>query len=63
MTIVGSRLAALLAAAPVQDLPDPVMDTGGWLFLGLAWVAVTGLLVWSFVRVMTGGKGPGGETS
>jgi len=37
---------------------DPHMTTAGWIFLGLAWAAVIGLLVWSFARVLSPGGGP-----
>ncbi len=55
-------LTAVLTVGLLQDgPPDPAMDTGGWVFMGLAWVTVGSLLVWSFVRVITGGKSPDGE--
>ena len=50
--------AALLA---LQDRPEPVMGTGSWAFMGIAWLVVTSLLVWSFVKVLTGG--PSGDAS
>ena len=45
-------VAALLAAQ--EALPDPVMTTGAWVFMGAAWLLVIGLLAWSFIRVLGG---------
>lgn len=50
-----SLLLVLLQQAP--SLPPAEMRPSGWVFLGVAWVFVTGLLVWSFVRVL-GGRRP-----
>ncbi len=58
-------LPALTSAAPTpQDLPEPQMDIGGWILLGVAWTSVTCLLVWSFVRVLSDPKpGPDSDAS
>lgn len=46
---------SLLLALQVK-FPSPVMSTGGWVLLGLAWMLVTGLALWCFARVIWGGK-------
>jgi hypothetical protein len=51
---MSSALFALAPFALLRELPSPTMGLGGWLFMGLAWLSVTTLLVWSFVRVMSG---------
>ena len=40
----------------LQGVPEPAMTTGGWVFMAVAWMTVGTLLVWSFVRVMSGPK-------
>jgi hypothetical protein len=36
-----------------ETLADPQMGMANWIFLGIAWTSVIGLLVWSFVRVLS----------
>ncbi len=48
-----NALASTLGLQAAADL-TPVMGLGGWLFMGLAWLAVASLLVWSYVRVLSG---------
>ena len=55
--VMASTVASVMAVA--QDLPEPKMELGNWIFLGAAWLSVTFLLVWSFVRVLT--SPPGGS--
>lgn len=28
------------------------MTAGGWIFMGLAWAAATGLVVWCYARIL-----------
>lgn len=44
-----------LLLLPPPDPSDPHMTTASWLFLGIAWVFVSGLLIWSFRRVLRSG--------
>ena len=44
----------LAALATLLQTSEPRMDTLSWLFLGVTWVAVAGLTVWCFRRVLRG---------
>jgi hypothetical protein len=39
---------------PAATTRVPVMDTGSWIFLLLAWTFVIGLTAWCFKRVLAG---------
>ena len=53
-----SMLLTLLPAVLLQADDGPHMTLGAWIFMGIAWVSVTTLLVWSFRRVLGGPKQP-----
>jgi hypothetical protein len=40
--------------ALLTQAAEPRMDSGSWLFLALSWLAVAGLAVWCFRRVLGG---------
>jgi len=54
---MSSVLSVLGPLTVLRELPEPVMGLGAWLFMGLAWLSITALLVWSFVRVISGPPG------
>ena len=41
---------------PAAPGDGPVMTQAAWIFLGLAWFAVTALAAWCFRRVLGGGR-------
>ena len=52
-----SALLLLAQAGNDMQLPlDPEITMTGWLFMGSAWVFVTGLVVWCFAKVLRGDK-------
>lgn len=52
-----NALALLVLVAQVEPqrvLPEPHMDGAGWTFLLLSWIAVLGVTVYCFARVLRG---------
>jgi len=49
-------MISLTLTLALQAMRQPQMGTGGWAFMGLAWLGVLGLTVWCFSKVIWGGK-------